>query len=271
MKGVVSRRGTQCTWGRATWLHYNRFRYYDPSIGRYLQSDPDGIRGGYNLYAYTENPLRQVDVRGLGCPGEGDGGAEEERAPEQEGTGRKLLPAPREPMKGSPEELARAHGNAPEQRAAREASARDFYKKNCPGMKPSKLESHLNGIDFNHPVEVVTIPPGGDGPKGNQLHQYSFPGGGPGQYFTHEPDTTPSQLGINDRVLVPASGDTPPRIVPREPRVYEADSGTPVQGLRSTAAPVEDDWSVSGQPVMTQGGGSQTMAPDSGQSGIRQM
>ena len=47
-------------------LYYNRFRYYDPQAGRYLQSDPWGIAGGYNLYAYRSNPLVQVDVRGLG-------------------------------------------------------------------------------------------------------------------------------------------------------------------------------------------------------------
>jgi RHS repeat-associated protein len=47
-------------------LHYNRFRHYAPRLGRYLQSDPWGIAGGYNLYAYRSNPLLQVDVRGLG-------------------------------------------------------------------------------------------------------------------------------------------------------------------------------------------------------------
>jgi RHS repeat-associated protein len=47
-------------------LHYNRFRHYDPSLGRYLQSDPWGIAGGTNLYAYRLNPLLEVDVRGLG-------------------------------------------------------------------------------------------------------------------------------------------------------------------------------------------------------------
>jgi RHS repeat-associated protein len=51
-----------------TGLHYNRFRYYDPVLGRYLQSDPLGITGGDNLYAYPANPLSQVDARGLGCP-----------------------------------------------------------------------------------------------------------------------------------------------------------------------------------------------------------
>jgi RHS repeat-associated protein len=47
-------------------LHYNRFRYYQPVWGRYLQSDPWGTAGGFNLYAYPTNPLLSVDVRGLG-------------------------------------------------------------------------------------------------------------------------------------------------------------------------------------------------------------
>lgn len=56
-----------------TGLHYNRFRYYSPELGRYLQSDPEGISGGLNLYAYAEgNPLRWVDVRGLKCPNHPD-------------------------------------------------------------------------------------------------------------------------------------------------------------------------------------------------------
>jgi len=48
-----------------TGLHYNRFRYYDPALGRYLQSDPKGQAGGINIYAYSENPLVCVDVFGL--------------------------------------------------------------------------------------------------------------------------------------------------------------------------------------------------------------
>jgi RHS repeat-associated protein len=48
----------------ATGLHYNRFRYYDPTLGRYLQPDPLGTEGGRNLFAYTTNPLKEVDVRG---------------------------------------------------------------------------------------------------------------------------------------------------------------------------------------------------------------
>ena len=48
-----------------TGLHYNRFRYYDPALGRYIQSDPLGIEGGLNLYGYSPNPLTEVDLDGL--------------------------------------------------------------------------------------------------------------------------------------------------------------------------------------------------------------
>jgi RHS repeat-associated protein len=46
-------------------LFYNRFRDYDPGLGRYLQRDPSGHAGGINLYAYAANPAASVDLRGL--------------------------------------------------------------------------------------------------------------------------------------------------------------------------------------------------------------
>lgn len=49
-----------------TGLHYNRFRYYSPRIGRYLSPDPLGLLGGHNLYAYVGNdPINRVDPLGL--------------------------------------------------------------------------------------------------------------------------------------------------------------------------------------------------------------
>jgi len=48
-----------------TGYSYNYFRFYDPSIGRYLQSDPLGLVAGLNTYTYVDdNPVNWVDPRG---------------------------------------------------------------------------------------------------------------------------------------------------------------------------------------------------------------
>ena len=45
-----------------TGLHYNYFRDYDPSLGRYIESDPIGLEGGINTYLYVgNNPLKWVN------------------------------------------------------------------------------------------------------------------------------------------------------------------------------------------------------------------
>ncbi|WP_269750002.1 RHS repeat domain-containing protein, partial [Pseudomarimonas arenosa] len=51
-------------------LHYNYFRDYDPSTGRYIESDPIGLDGGPNTYAYVEGrPLITFDDKGLNASG----------------------------------------------------------------------------------------------------------------------------------------------------------------------------------------------------------
>lgn len=48
-----------------TGLYYNRSRYYDPAIGRFLQPDPLSYTGGINLYTYCyNNPFSYRDPSG---------------------------------------------------------------------------------------------------------------------------------------------------------------------------------------------------------------
>lgn len=130
-------------------LYYNRFRHYDPQLGRYLQSDPWGISGGFNLYAYRLNPLGQADVRGLGeenkkkgkpCPDE-EGTNKPGLTKEQEDAFRKLIDNP--PAGKTPDDMryqrylakCEAEGRTPLPRTALEGDpswqkANDQLRKN---------------------------------------------------------------------------------------------------------------------------------------------
>jgi RHS repeat-associated protein len=47
-------------------LHYNYYRDYDPAVGRYVESDPIGLKGGPNTYLYANaRPLDSIDPNGL--------------------------------------------------------------------------------------------------------------------------------------------------------------------------------------------------------------
>ncbi|MGH7679896.1 MAG: RHS repeat-associated core domain-containing protein, partial [Gemmatimonadaceae bacterium] len=49
-----------------TGLYFNRARYYDAAIGRFISEDPIGLAGGINLYAYAgDDPVNFMDPMGL--------------------------------------------------------------------------------------------------------------------------------------------------------------------------------------------------------------
>jgi RHS repeat-associated protein len=49
-----------------TGTNFNYYRDYDPTVGRYQQSDPIGLRAGLNTYSYVRaDPVRRRDPLGL--------------------------------------------------------------------------------------------------------------------------------------------------------------------------------------------------------------
>jgi RHS repeat-associated protein len=60
-----------------TGLSYNAWRDFDPALGRYVESDPIGLGGGINTYAYAGlNPVTHSDATGLDYWIEGASGHE---------------------------------------------------------------------------------------------------------------------------------------------------------------------------------------------------
>ncbi len=51
-----------------TGLYYNRFRYYDPQMGRYISPSPLGITCGLNVYGYTSDPMTLSWPLGIPSP-----------------------------------------------------------------------------------------------------------------------------------------------------------------------------------------------------------
>ncbi|MDA8445179.1 RHS repeat-associated core domain-containing protein [Paracidovorax valerianellae] len=52
--------------GDGVGLFYNRHRYYDPGLGKYVSQDPIGLAGGVNNYQYgNASPINNIDPTGL--------------------------------------------------------------------------------------------------------------------------------------------------------------------------------------------------------------
>ncbi|MEJ5049597.1 glycohydrolase toxin TNT-related protein [Chryseobacterium culicis] len=147
----------------------------------------------------------------------------------------------------------------------RKKQAIEFYLKHNPDMKMRDIESHIAGIDFSSPIEIVKLP------KGTELIQYTKVNTEGtvlrGDYYTDNPLNTPNELGVSDKYNVrdPNNGwkqTQELRDVNKEITKLPKDA----EALRSTSAKIDDTWSridSEGNPISvhTEGGGSQLYIP----------
>ncbi|MFS2068618.1 RHS repeat-associated core domain-containing protein, partial [Pseudomonas sp. CT11-2] len=125
-------------------LHYNRHRYYDPDVGRYLTPDPIKLAGGLNQYQYTPNPTGWVDPLGLSgnCPPPNKSGCQ---APDDT-TGVKVdegeppLPKAYTHFPKDPNELTEALGVQPKVSQTKHGSQRMEWRPNADTS--IRFESH---------------------------------------------------------------------------------------------------------------------------------
>jgi RHS repeat-associated protein len=134
-------------------LHYNRHRYYQPETGRFLTPDPIKLAGGLNNYQYVPNPVNWVDPLGLECV-------------EGNGVNSYTTNDYRQKLNGKFGRTGNLHDDINVRQA--KSTAFNFYKEQ--GFDEASIPSHLNGIDFNHPVEIETLN------KGKKVYQYQSPG-----------------------------------------------------------------------------------------------
>jgi hypothetical protein len=126
-------------------------------------------------------------------------------------------------------------------RASREAVAMEYFTKEM-GLPENDARKLLNGIDLDKAVEIVDVPPPDEMV---QLVRKSH--GNPGNWFNPDPAQSADMVGLN--------GD--PAI--RELKTFKTPAG---KALKSTAAPVIDNWTSKADAVFTKGGGVQMTVTD---------
>ncbi|MDE2596468.1 MAG: PAAR domain-containing protein [Sphingomonadales bacterium] len=136
--------------------------------------------------------------------------------------------------------------------AANRATAHAFYENQ--GYSPADIPDHVKGIDLTRPVTVETLP------AGTELTQYQVPGGRQGNYYA-PPGTKATELGISPQGQSRITGAVENKVA----APYKTTSD--VQVLKSTAAPITDTWSIPGQSIPTQGGGTQYFSGQKGAFG----
>lgn len=135
-------------------------------------------------------------------------------------------------------------------RNERRSVARQFYQE----AGYNNIDSHLRGINFDKGVRIEQVPPP------STFYQYqrqSLTDGSfiRGSYYSIDKNVTPSQLGIHERYSFVENG------LEFKKEVFEITDIKPQKALRSTAAKIEDTWSVPGKSYSTEGGAIQYFIP----------
>ena len=244
-------------------LHCNRYRYYSPRLGRYIQSDPVGAAGGLNTHAGPTNPVAMVDVLGLTpCTTKakaGDGSGGKKTKPDAESDAPAML------LSASADEVALAASGSTS-RAAKRARKKvlgaflaehaltwDNALSGLRKLTKREIRAQFKGHQLDKPI-VVGPPPSAPTP----LYQRQRRGGAQGSYYSGR-DAKPTDVGIAG-IVRGRDG----RYESKEIVGYEVKRGAPY--VQSAAAPALDHWSMSDQPTQTKGGGMQYLIPDRSQA-----
>jgi RHS repeat-associated protein len=245
-----------------TALHYNRYRYYDPALGRYLQTDPLGYEGSpTNLYGYPANPLTDVDVLGLEHGNRGkrsapEGGHDSEG---REGTTRPRTGGDDGPPPRQPGEPLNSRGLTADQEAhfrqridnapTPEAAADARYERNCTA-RDNRGEPHLPRDQWQASSDRLAE----NNERGVRLENAALDDAGvpnnnhgdpPATHPTPDGNTTrPDGVTGNSVIDITSMPDTPHEDGPRV--LYDSDQ---LRGQRDMASSSDRDHVV----VMTNG------------------
>ena len=133
-----------------TALHYNRYRYYDPGLGRYLQTDPLGYEGSpTNLYGYPANPLTDVDVLGLTHEARGTRSTRGRTGDSDGSEGTTGSPRPRRPAPPAAPDPADLHRPPPGPQRYAEMRADEINSMQRPGSSETFHVMVVDGPDGN--------------------------------------------------------------------------------------------------------------------------